>query len=57
MAFILGDAWLITMNEGRDVLESASVCVEKDRIVGVSTRQDLQRRFPEAELVDCFSPS
>jgi len=31
--------------------------VEKDRIVGVSTRQDLQRRFPEAELVDCFSPS
>jgi 5-methylthioadenosine/S-adenosylhomocysteine deaminase len=53
MAFILGDAWLITMNERRDVLESASVCVEKDRIAGVSTRQDLQRRFPEAELVDC----
>jgi 5-methylthioadenosine/S-adenosylhomocysteine deaminase len=53
MAFILSDAWLITMNERRDVLESASVCVEKDWIAGVSTRQDLQRRFPEAELVDC----
>ena len=53
MAFILSDAWLITMNERRDVLESASVCVEKDWIAAVSTRQDLQRRFPEAELVDC----
>jgi 5-methylthioadenosine/S-adenosylhomocysteine deaminase len=53
MSFIFADAWLITMNEQRDVLESASVCVEKNRIVAVSTRQDLQRRFPTAELIDC----
>ena len=53
MSFIFSDAWLITMNGRREVLEEASVCVEKDRIAGVGTRQDLQRRFPEAEIVDC----
>ena len=53
MSFIFADAWLITMNERREVLEGASVCVEKDRIVAVSTREDLVRRFPAAEVVDC----
>jgi 5-methylthioadenosine/S-adenosylhomocysteine deaminase len=53
MALILADAWLITMNEGREILEEASVCVERDRIAAVSTRQDLERRFPAAEIVDC----
>jgi len=53
MALILADAWLITMNENREVLEEASVCVEKDRIVAVSTRKDLERRFPAAGIVDC----
>jgi 5-methylthioadenosine/S-adenosylhomocysteine deaminase len=53
MSIILADAWLITMNAQREVLEGASVCVEKDRIVAVSTREDLQRRYPTAEVVDC----
>src|SRR5260221_3798580 len=53
MSFIFSDAWLITMNGKREVLEEASVCVEKDRIAGVGTRQALQRRFPTAEIVDC----
>jgi 5-methylthioadenosine/S-adenosylhomocysteine deaminase len=53
MSFIFADAWLITMNERREILESASVCVEKDRIVAISTRQDLQKRFPTAEVIDC----
>ena len=53
MATIFADAWLITMNEKREVLESASVCVENDRIVAISTRQDLEKRFPSAEIVDC----
>src|SRR6202021_3357397 len=53
MSIIFADAWLITMNERRDVLDSASVCVEKDRIVAVGTRQDLEKRFPAAEIVDC----
>jgi len=55
MSIIFADAWLITMNEQREVLESASVCVEKDRIVAVGTRQDLQRRFPTAEIVEAGS--
>ena len=46
MSIIFADAWLITMNEQREVLESASVCVEKDRIVAVSTRKDLKGAFP-----------
>src|SRR5580658_5139375 len=53
MSIIFADAWLITMNEQREVLEAASVCVEKDRIVAVSTREDLVRRFPTAEIVGC----
>jgi 5-methylthioadenosine/S-adenosylhomocysteine deaminase len=53
MSFIFADAWLITMNERREVLEAASVCVGKDRIVAVGTRQDLEKRFPSAEVVNC----
>jgi 5-methylthioadenosine/S-adenosylhomocysteine deaminase len=53
MSIIFADAWLITMNERREVLDRASVCVEKDRIVAVSTRQDLEKRFPAAEVIDC----
>jgi 5-methylthioadenosine/S-adenosylhomocysteine deaminase len=53
MSFIFADAWLITMNERREVLEEASVCVEKNRIVAIGTRAHLERCYPEAEVVDC----
>ncbi len=53
MSVIFSDCWLITMNERREILESASVCVEQDRIAAIGTRQQLQQRFPTAELVDC----
>jgi 5-methylthioadenosine/S-adenosylhomocysteine deaminase len=53
MSYILADGWLITMNEQREVLETASVCVEQDRIVAIGTRHDLERRYPQAEIVDC----
>lgn len=53
MSVILSDAWLITMNERREILESASVCVEGDRIVAIGTKQQLQQRFATAEVVDC----
>src|SRR5580698_1318105 len=53
MSVIFSDAWLITMNERREILDQASVYVEKDRIAAVGTRQSLERRFPTAEIVDC----
>jgi 5-methylthioadenosine/S-adenosylhomocysteine deaminase len=53
MSFILADSWLITMNDRREVLESASVCLEGDRIAAVGTRQQLQQKFPTAEVIDC----
>lgn len=53
MSTILADAWLITMNPKREVLEKASVCVEADRIVGIGTRGALERAHPGAEVVDC----
>src|SRR3974390_701171 len=53
MSVLFADAWLITMNGGREVLEGASVCVENDRIAAVGTRRGLQQRFPGAEVVDC----
>jgi 5-methylthioadenosine/S-adenosylhomocysteine deaminase len=53
MSFILADSWLITMNDRREVLDHASVCVEGDRIAAVATRQQLQQKFPTAEVIDC----
>jgi 5-methylthioadenosine/S-adenosylhomocysteine deaminase len=53
MSLILADSWLITMNEQRDVLEGGSVCVDGDRIAAVGSRQQLQHRFPTAEVIDC----
>src|SRR5262245_43541014 len=53
MSFILADGWLITMNERRQVLDNASVCVRGDRIVGVGTRAQLAAASPEAEVIDC----
>jgi 5-methylthioadenosine/S-adenosylhomocysteine deaminase len=53
MSFILADGWLITMNERREILERGSVCVENDRIAAVGSRQQLQQKYPGAEVVDC----
>ncbi len=53
MSLILADAWLITMNARRDVLERGSVCVEGDRIAGVGSRALLAHAHPEAEIMDC----
>ena len=53
MSFILADGWLITMNERREILERGSVCVENDRIADVGSRQQLQQKYPGAEVVDC----
>jgi kynurenine formamidase len=35
MSFILANAWLITMNSRRDVLERASVAIAGDRIMDI----------------------
>ena len=56
MSFIFADAWLITMNERREVLEGASVCVEGDRIAAVGTRQQLQQRFPTFDYIGNATP-
>ena len=53
MSFILADGWLITMNDRREILERGSVCVQNDRIAAIGNRQQLQQRYPEAEIVDC----
>ena len=53
MRCIFADAWLITMNDRREILERASVCVENDRIAAIGTRQQLQQQYPTAELIDC----
>ena len=53
MSFILADGWLITMNDRREILQWASVCVQNDRITAVGSRQLLQQRYPGAEIVDC----
>ena len=53
MSFILADGWLITMNERREVLEKGSIYVDQDRILAISTRPQLEKSYPAAEVVDC----
>ena len=53
MSYILADGWLITMNERREILERGSICIQNDGIAAVGTRLQLQRQYPEAEVVDC----
>ena len=53
MAYLLADGWLITMNERRDVLERASVLIEKERIAAIGTADRLRHSHPGAEVVDC----
>ena len=53
MSILFTDGWLITMNDRREILETASVCVEADRIVAIGTRAQLQQRYPTADVVDC----
>jgi 5-methylthioadenosine/S-adenosylhomocysteine deaminase len=53
MSFILANAWLITMNSRRDVLERASVAIAGDRIVDIGELGSLSRAHPEAEVLDC----
>ena len=53
MSFIFADGWLITMNERREILERASVCVQNDRIAAIGTRQQLTQQYPGAEVIDC----
>jgi 5-methylthioadenosine/S-adenosylhomocysteine deaminase len=53
LSYILANGWLITMNERREVLETASIYLERDRIAAIGTRQQLEHRHPEAEVVDC----
>ena len=50
---ILADAWLITMNERRDVLEKASVYIEGARIAAIGVKEQLCLAHPDAEVVDC----
>lgn len=53
VAYILGDAWLITMNERREVLEGASLYVEGERVAAIGTLDALRRAQPQAEVIDC----
>ncbi|QJP12334.1 amidohydrolase [Starkeya sp. ORNL1] len=53
MGVILADAWLITMNDRREVLDSASIYIEGQRIAAIGTRRQLCEAHPDAETIDC----
>ncbi len=54
MSIFFADAWLITMNEQREVLESASVCVRKRPHRGREHEQRISKSASSsAEIVDC----
>lgn len=47
VSFILADACVITMNAGRDILDTGSVLVEGDRIALIGPRAQLTGAHPE----------
>ncbi|HBY0021417.1 MULTISPECIES: amidohydrolase family protein [Klebsiella pneumoniae complex] len=53
MSYLLADGWIITMNAQRDILEQASLVIEGNRISAIGTREALQQRYPEAEIINC----
>ncbi|EWY38425.1 chlorohydrolase [Skermanella stibiiresistens SB22] len=53
MSFVLADAWVVTMDERRRVLDRGAVLVSGDRIAGVGDTADLLRDNPDAERIDC----
>ncbi|MBA0038581.1 amidohydrolase [Pantoea sp. BIGb0393] len=53
MSYLLADGWVITMNAQREILQQASLLIEGHHIAAIGTREDLQRRYPEAEIIDC----
>ncbi len=53
MSYLLADGWMITMNAQRDILEQASLVIEGNSISAIGTREALQQRYPEAEIINC----
>ncbi len=53
MGYILADGWVITMNPQRDVLEEASILIEGEFITAIGTRQQLEAKNPQCEVIDC----
>lgn len=53
MTIILADAWVITMNPRREVLEQASILLAGDRIAAIGSRAALVAAEPMAEVIDC----
>jgi hypothetical protein len=52
MAYILADAWLITMNERREVLDQASLLIEGERIAAIRTADQLRRASASARTAE-----
>ena len=53
MTLLLADAWVVTMNPKREVLEQASILLRGDRIAAIGTRASLMSAEPMAEVIDC----
>ncbi|WP_312666440.1 amidohydrolase family protein, partial [Pantoea sp. CTOTU49201] len=53
MSYLLAVGWIITMNPQREILEQASLLIEDKTIRAIGTRDALQQRYPEAEIIDC----
>jgi 5-methylthioadenosine/S-adenosylhomocysteine deaminase len=53
MSLILADACIVTMNSTREIHCRGSVLIEDDRIAAIGTKDDLVKRAPDAEFIDC----
>lgn len=47
------NAWVITMNPRREILEQGAVCVKGGTIAEVGLSPALAEAYPEAEVIDC----
>lgn len=49
MSYLLTDAYVVTVDKERRVIENGAVLIEKDRIAAVGETDQLLARFPDAE--------
>src|SRR5215471_18104003 len=46
-------AWVVTMNDRRDIIDDGAVAVENDKIADLGPAHEVESRHPGARVIDC----
>ena len=51
-ALLITGATVLTLDDGRTIIENGAVAIKGDRITAVGASDDLRQRFPDMEILD-----